>query len=115
MLGGAVQYGAMGALTGAATAAVTGGDIGKGALYGAAGGAAMGGLSGLDSGAGGIMQQATGAPGPGSQMQAVVQGASPGGTPIGAGMRRKTAAAASSTGSSARADGWSAMPAWSVQ
>ena len=87
MLGGAVQYGAMGALTGAATAAVTGGDIGKGALYGAAGGAVMGGLGGLDSG-GGIMQQATGAPVSGGDRMRMLQAgqSSPGATPIGAGM-----------------------------
>ena len=62
MLGGAIQYAGVGALGGAATAAITGGDIGRGATTGALAGAGLGALSGATSG--GIASQATGRPSP---------------------------------------------------
>ena len=46
VLSGAIEYAGYGALGGAATAAVTGGDVGKGALQGAAVGALTGGIAG---------------------------------------------------------------------
>ena len=56
ILGGAVEYAGYGALGGAAVAAVTGGDIGKGAAQGALALGALGGVQGA-MGGGGILNQ----------------------------------------------------------
>lgn len=89
---GAVTKGLMGTATGALTAAVTGGDIKKGALIGALGGAALGGIQGAltPTAAAAAPAAAPGAAAPGSPSvpagaRAAIAGANQtpaGGTPV---------------------------------
>ena len=88
ILGSAVQYAGLGALT----AAVTGGDIGKGALYGAIGGGVMGALGGDGNLLGGGMS-----PGDGGGKPPAAGG---GGTVPGAGAPSGPAVGAGGSGNS---------------